>query len=429
MQLTICLEIVCAKRRLDYMLIASRIKRGLSVLFILGLMMFLNGCQTQETRQMIDVEEYLVDESKGYNGYGTVSFAIDCEKMIKDHLTDTALENEAEDALKRLITQLSYVQSNELKNGDIIEVSWNSDDEAKTLLEKIFNKEIRTEAFSYQVEGLQELIEYNPFDRLQIKTSGSNSGAGTLIFETDSLVIGNEEIVFSITHDGNDGFIANGDVLTLFLEENYDVEYIARNAGMKVSQTQITYTVDCLAAPIPDETIFARITEKTKDCFDKIIVDWVVAGLNDRHPSHNPKRDYEPVGYIYYVTPNDESAKENDGMLFAIYRIYDANVPKKYFTFIGIEGNFTASNEGVYLNQKEFPNSFVYYEKEKVRYDHTSASWREGSEENGFLMYDSIEYAGHMEIQGVIDFVRKYYGFNYQEEFISEGVEVLIQNQ
>lgn len=411
----------------------------IAALFLLSL--FLVGCE-KDSRNTVNINDYIIIETSGYNEYGSISVSVDYETMIAEHINKQASTTDTIDLVNAFPPfTAKYKDTDDWKNGDVIKIKWTKNKEVISLLEETLGKKLLCDTYKYTVDGLSDIKDYNPFDDLHIENYGTMSGSGsidfTIQYETD-----NEQFLWNVEHNGKDGSLKNGDTIHLTIADDIDKKEFTKQTGLKITQKETDYTIDCLCVVATDETIFSKIADTTKSNFDTVIEEWVVAGLNDTNVIESDPRTYQNVGYVYYanatINENGEMPKKKDGMFFAIYEILDYYVATPYYVFIGIEGEVTVDHERIYLNGQEFSDSFVNYEKEKVRYtignirldvngnEIADFKWVEG-EEMGFVI-NNIAFAGHQTIQETLDYIKRTYGLNYTNKFISEGIQEITTN-
>ena len=415
---------------------------SLFALCVLVIAIVLSGC-SNVGKQTVDLNNYVVAIPRGYDGYGSVTFDIDYDRMIGD--VDATRESK-QSALNLTVSLdplvASYNESNELHNGDVVEISWKRNDRVMKELATLLDVKFTNDNFDYTVNGLAPVKDYNPFDDLVVTTNHTISGNGEIKCEIHCDA-NDSKIIWPVSHDAENGAIKNGDVLNLTINATIDEDAFARQTGLRVTNTFCQYKVACLAKPATDLAIFDHIGAKETVAFNKVIDDWVVAALNDENLDAE-KRTYELCGYMYYVgstktadnqeqeSGTDVEANEtfvpNDGMLVAIYKVYDPFVSEGYYVFVGLKGVFSYDNDGVYINNGEYlPNSFVYYEKETVRYSE-SRGWGQGHEAMGFLR-DGLGYAGHLKLQETIGYLDKTYGEFYDSRYITNALQNMLDEE
>ena len=367
---------------------------------------------------IINVDDYITMESGGYNNYGESNLYVDYKGILDLIVAESGLKNEAMDSIQQFpIFEIKTDGANTLKNGDVVNYTVTVNKPQLTVFEETFDVKLSvTEQNSLVVEGLADVVEFDPFEHLIIDTSDTVDGAGSF----DAYVEyrnGDKIVKWTVEHNGENGKLNNGDIVNLKIKENIDDDLIARSLGIKLTRKECeNYTINSLPIPAIDVNIFYNMHENDQKILDKIVTDWVVSGLNDGFITDNP-RQFKPYGYLYYTNTDKTNLDQGvDGMLFAIYSISDV-IYGRYYIYIGIKGNFHYNNDGLFIaNGERLPTSFVKYEKETVRYD-KNEGWEQGHEGMGFLADEYIAIAGHRESKDSIAYIQKTFGMDYKYRF------------
>jgi hypothetical protein len=389
------------------------------------------GCSVNTIR--LDVNKYVTPIANGYDGYGEAFFEIDYNKIITMSQASDENKLKAAEILEAFDLFVAKHEQNGLKNGSEISVTWEPNQDVLKAIQNLLNIKFKYDNYMYTVSGLQDVQEYDPFVDMFVNTERSSSGKGILSIYIIPQVDAN--IKWDVIHDGENGKIKNGDVLTLTIANDIDVDAFAKKTGFVITRTSMQYEVECLGEYACDSDIFYYIGNQERNSFNQVINDWVVSSLNDSIVV-SPQRTYSLYGYIYYTNgkPRSEydgydtttnstldAIEPSDGMLIAIYEITDPYLPDEYYVFIGIEGVFSYDPDGVYINHGELlPNSFVYYEKETVRYN-SELGWGQGDDGMGFL-YMGLGYAGHQDVQDTYSYLESVYGVKYAHRYVSTHI-------
>ena len=138
--------------------------------------MLLTGCGSSS----VNLNDYVVITDEGYDGYGTISVKLDYEKLIEDHedkLTDKNIDSSIFGVKTPKLAaafvfeaqkpyELSYEESDTLKNGDKIEFTWETNENAIETLKGILEVNIKYSKFTYTVKDLEALTEFDPFENI-----------------------------------------------------------------------------------------------------------------------------------------------------------------------------------------------------------------------------------------------------------------------
>jgi hypothetical protein len=380
-------------------------------LIILAIMICLCiGCQWRSGHKL-NIDNYIIATETGYDGYGTVSFALDYEKMINDSKADA----DAKASALNIATSLSpfspkWEETNVLKNGDKVEIQWEINESAIKGLEDLLGTKIQYKKSEHTISKLTPISTFDPFEYLHADNHQTMSGTGKVDFWIQC-TIGNYNVKWTVEHNGENGKLSNGDTLTLTIVDDIDKEDFARQTGKTISRTTYEYTMAGLTDYVSGDNCLACVGEKDKKIFDQIVKDWVVSGLNDENIMAD-SRTFKHCGYLMYA--NDEPKSES--MLIAIYQIND-QYAGDYYIFIGHKAVFSYDEHGIYINNGEsLPTSFIYYEKETVRYS-DKFGWASGSEPMGFI-HNNEAFAGHKKIEETVDYLEATYGKDYKHLYV-----------
>lgn len=238
---------------------------------IIMLSVMLTGCGAPT----VNLNDYVTVTVNGYDGYGSVSVSLDYEKIIADHSDRLAdnLDNQIfGDKTPVLAAELAfsyyepysiaYEHSNTYKNGDVIEVYWNTNESAIEMLTQVLDIKCTYDNFSYTVEGLRPVKTVNPFENIEMNSWGTSGQAG---FSSDGHayidvdedapegygfqyveVDGNKIAKLRIKVDySKNGSLSNGDTVHVRL---YDVDpaRFAQYCGIEVTCTEADIVVTTL---------------------------------------------------------------------------------------------------------------------------------------------------------------------------------------
>ena len=367
---------------------------------------------------VINVDDYVKMESGGYNGYGESNLYIDYEGILALIVAESRIKDEALDSIAQFpIYEITTDGANTLKNGDVVDYTIVVNKPQLTVFEETFDVKLTvTETGKLTVDGLSDVVDYDPFEHLIIDTSDTVDGVGK--FEAYAEYRNGDKLIkWTVEHNGENGTLKNGDIVNLKIKESIDDDLIARDLGIRLTRKECeNYEINCFPVPAIDVEIFYNLHENDKKVLDKVINDWVVEGLNDGMAADG-QRTCKPYGYLYYTNTDKTNIDEGvDGMLFAIYTVKDV-LYGRYYVFIGIKGNFHYNNDGLFIDSGErLPTSFVLYEKETVRYD-KNEGWEQGHEGMGFLVSEDYAVAGHKESKESIAYIQKTFGGDYKYRF------------
>lgn len=375
------------------------------------------------TIQQVNLNEYIIFEASGYDGYGSIKATIDLKSAVEERVKTLKLSDEDRTKINNILQnskiQLIGDDANTYKNGDIAKFTWPEKDLKD--VENIAKVDFIMTPVEHTVSGLTATIELNPFDNLIVETTGNKSGSGALTF-TIKIPYDGKEIVWKVNHDGKNGELKNDDVLNLSLDASIDLDQFTRETGYAVIMQQKEYHISCLREYANGNPIYGYLSAQDIEILDTVAEDWIVSGLNDEN-KNGTVRGKELLGYIYYTNDNiDEPTQDpQKSMLCVIYKISDTAVPEGYYAFIGYEGIFSYDYDGVYVNDTDrLPDSFIHYEKETVRYSE-KFGWGQDYEAMGFMYYGT-PYAGKLKLNETVEYLDKTYGVNYSYRHVSDRV-------
>ena len=400
---------------------------GVLIVVIVALIFALGPNKTTEANT-VNVNDYLIYDISGYNNYGSVEIKIDYEKIVdKFQVTDAEKQETLNSVAKFPLFDISYSSSNTLKNDDTVSFKLSENKPQIVVFEEIVGCKIKFEENgTWVVNGFEDVVDFDPFENIVIDASETVNGEGTFSAFIEYRN-GDKFIKWTVEHDGANGVLKNGDIVNLKIKEEIDADLIARELGIRLTRTTCdNYEITELLTSAVDESIFDAISEMDQRTLDGIIDAWVISSLNDDNPA-DTNRKYEHFGYIY-MTNNEpiEDGSKVDGKLLSIYKITDDNCGK-YFVYIGLSGNYHYNDTGLYIgNGERLPESFVYYDKETVRYNETTG-WDQGSEGMGFI-FEGMGYAGHREVKETVEYLEETYGENYKYHYATFRLSHLLTN-
>ena len=227
-----------------------RNKRNGIMLMTMLAVIGLSGCG----KKTFNVSEGLEVDIEGYNGYGVCTLENEYEWVddvmdwYGDSITDKQRRN-AESELKDTVTYEISPTTN-LSNGDTVTITVNIGSAAE---EFAFN--LKSEEITITVEGLKEVEEFDPFEKVFITFEGvAPNGRATVKTE------GNDS---SITYElDKHSSLSNGDVVTLMAIPSGDMNTYAEHYGKVFSTTEKKFTVEGLSAYV---TSIDGIAEDAKE--------------------------------------------------------------------------------------------------------------------------------------------------------------------
>lgn len=208
--------------------------------------------------ESIDMEDYVVISSSGYEGYGVAEIKVDSEgleKAVAEALvrkgqikagSEGAVEAfRAFESYNIIMEQTGFTMDkrDHLSNGDVVTVTFSCDN---TVL-KEFGLKAGPERLTHTVSGLSEVKEYSPFDSdLTVEFTGTEPYGQIVLTWTGSYPL-------HFTKSQSEG-LSNGDVVvvTALPNDGYDDEMLAVEYGIILKETTKEFPVTGLSNYIRD---------------------------------------------------------------------------------------------------------------------------------------------------------------------------------
>lgn len=299
-------------------------------------------------KKKMDLQDYTTVKFDGYQTVGTAEIEFDWSKFHKDlkdkakGMEDSGDINSLEDiadglsnigAYGKLINvTFALDKSAGLSNGDVVKVKFTYDNEAASE----YGIKYVGEEIEYEVEGLKEIKEIDPFKDITLKYSGTAPDVSAEVVNDSS-----EEAVKNLyfNMDKSNG-LAEGDIVTVSVDT--DADSFMEEYGAKLTSTSKEFKVDKVdtyitSAAFIGETLLADMQEQTEDVIDAYAAE------------HKDQIKISKVAYkgSYFLT---EKSTDHWGEHNFIYMVYTAKVTSK-------EKNFKAQT--IYLPVK-FSNLIKY---------------------------------------------------------------------
>ncbi len=291
---------------------------------------------------VIDLNDYVVVEFNGYDGYGTAvcsfdrdSFYADYSEIIEKSEDMSALlyadyiGYEDEQILYGLYIYDTYSLdiTENLSNGDKVTLSWEIDDSDDNQVENYFNIKLKHSETTFKVENLSEVESVNIFDGINLIYTGA-SPVGTAILENNSTIENIADLPSDYFKLSKETGLSNGDVITVTLSEEA-VLGLEKNFGIKPTSLEQEYTVEGLGEYITQlSNVSDDLLSDLQDVSEKNIKEAVV----DKG-STVIALNYLGM-YLFYNTSYETQSIENHyTKLFVVYEVNIANDYEDDFTF------------------------------------------------------------------------------------------------
>lgn len=398
----------------------KRTKLALMIVLLISVTMTFAGCGTPT----VNLNDYVTVSEDGYDGYGSIYASVDFDAILSDyakHLTDKSLDTQffgnqtAEVAAEFVFSAydpyaLAYNAGENVKNGDKIEFTWNTNKNAIEQLAQVLEVNFKYDDFKYEVKNLKELRKVDPFTdgNIEMDTWGI-SGAGSVSPYSPKIVIALDEEIGEIYIDlkvdtSKSGSLANGDTVHMVMED-FDTEYYARHYGVILTRTEADVELN-------DFIYYAN--KDVGEVFEYLggtSLDNAKLALEDFLPNNggnNKNNTAELVGALYYYQGEGNELKSHynkHNQMVLIYHINDGIVPGGWYTYMAMNNDIVIGYEETENGTRvktvlldtgsEFEKYGMYYQKEYylsyAKYNHPIA-----------FEYNDTTYVGHRTIEDCI---------------------------
>lgn len=287
---------------------------------LLPLALCLSGCGAKT----VNLNDYLTIECSGIDTAGKASFSVDVEQLVEDNAEALGLEDASfgslltvyDDFYSKLDGELD--KTSELSNGDKITFKWD-DIDTKKFKEK-YSVKLNFSDVPYEVSGLDEAKEFNPFDYVNVTCEGfAPYGKLNISKNGENPVSG-----ISYRADKVDG-LSNGDKVIITAEAGSDIKEYCMSKGYIPSETEFEYTVSGLASYA---TRLELIPADAMTKMDSHAQDVFKAGVAKNWNDSESLKNVELIGN-YFLTPKDASISANTyNYIYFIYKITAENEEK-----------------------------------------------------------------------------------------------------
>ena len=275
----------------------------------------LTGCGSNTT---INLNDYLITNVSGYDGYGYATVTVDWNRLESDYAdkieyTKAGKENmgvlgEAMEPYELLYDSVSVSAENRtsLSNGDEVAYTWKVPEE----ISKYLTVNIKYENGTFKADGLTEAEKVDIFADLDVSFEGSSPKASLVAVYNGSYLSATD-----FTVEGNTENLKNGDEITIKINEDA-IQSCAANYGVVPAETEKKYTVDGL------DTLITKLNE-----IDNAALEQFQAEAADVYDT--PKN---------WITVNSDTAFWNHFGYATLNELYDNEVAK-YADDYDIESN------------------------------------------------------------------------------------------
>ena len=377
----------------------------LAVLTLIGAIgVGLTGCGSPST---VNLNDYVIANVNGYDGYGTAYLSLDVDQIIDDY--SHKLNKNAGNGILGADTpalaaelafdmydpfDLEYEAPEGVKNGDKIEVVWDVNPNAVKELQKFLDVKFKYSDFDLTVEGLEELREVDPFEGFVLEGYGL-SGKASLDTYTDAEIeiSEGETQTFDVDIPYTEN-VSNGDSIHVTLEN--DAEYFAKNYGIELTRTEADIVIENLDY-IPTENI-----QEVFECVTEESLENAKAAILWNYRDYVGDMKAELVGMVLYYNEEADlesfSSNNPNNQLALVYHLDNGVYPGGWYAYIALNEdvviNYQTLEDGTIVktttgeNWDALPDAFGNYRGEYITY------WG-GPEVPTCFEYNGLNYAGH----------------------------------
>jgi hypothetical protein len=309
-------------------------KTLIGLLFLLVVLLAFCSCGKKDAREEINLNEYLIVNATGFDGYGTATVSIDVERLVYENSkllvsTPTTISTQegkspAEAAIFVFDMyqpySLKYNESDSLKNGDVLFIEWIENEEGLSQLQSLFNAKFTHKNIKHEVVSLIPILEVDPFENVYLELSGANGqGAIDLSMSQATVKIGDENYIFAVSiADLKDGGYKNGDTVRVQLE--VDEEKLKQEYGFILKTRTREITLDGFSHyPGANEDIFDSIDYQT---VNKAFAEHIKATVSE-------SATFKIKKVLLYVNETTEKKEESwnwHNQIVFIYEITDGDL-------------------------------------------------------------------------------------------------------
>lgn len=258
-------------------------------------------------------EEFLEVEYSGYDGFGEATIYIDrnefkpvaYEAMGYD---EDSKSSKAADKFIDLIygIAIDVSETTALTNGQEITVKIIADEEEMEDVDVI----LKDVEIKLTVSGLKDVVKYNPFDDIEVSTSGLD-GEVRVSWE----YVGSNDYLSTYSFDiDNSKNLSVGDKFTISLDEYY-VESMLEYDGIMITETEKTFTVESADHYLSK---FEEISDSMLESMKKDAEAEIEDGYDGSY-SDVTLDSYEYYG-AYVMKGIDDSWSTYDNVIYLIYK-------------------------------------------------------------------------------------------------------------
>ena len=265
----------------------------------------------------INLDDYVVVETDGYNGIGTARVSIDWDAMEEKYNTNLLFTSAAYkefgddvdgmspvDVLKRYVS-VDLERTKGLSNGMEVYYDWDIDEDYSDYLRIDLKYD---DDLKYEVSGLKEAEIFDAFADLTVRFVGAEP-YGTVVIEYTGTELSAEDFIFEYPEEG----LKNGDVIVIRIDES-KLDALVDNYGKVPEVLEMEYTVEGLSDHL---TQVADISDDSMESMKTEAANAMTAYISENWGGGESLTSMTYVGCIFLTSKTTEGANK----LYLVYKI------------------------------------------------------------------------------------------------------------
>ena len=285
-------------------------------------------CVLVNSGKTIDLNDYLIVEFSGYDGYGKARVDIDWDAIEKKYGSKAKFTSEAKkkfgdwfegESPIEVLSECVYVEldkTSKLSNGDEVKIKFEFDEDFNVA--KYLNLKLKYKDTSKKVEGLKEVGKFDAFAKLSIEYSGVAPFAYMNLSYTGTEL---PDYAFECETRSE---LKNGDKIKITINDDYIINCIEQ-FGVAPQEMEKEYTVSGL------QSFLTKVSD-----LDEAIKNKLKSKAEEYYNAKNRDEDEEELKSLEYVgecllTPKSESFwGSTSNYLYLVYKVTIRNHYESY---------------------------------------------------------------------------------------------------
>lgn len=297
---------------------AKKLPLGLIIAAIVGVIAVLIAVIViKSATSAIPLDEYVVFETSGYDGYGSVRVRVDWDAVEEKYGDKVSYTEKARadyggflsfmtpvDLLADCIKVKADVEEN-LSNGDVITYTWEPDED----LYEYLNCKIKAEGGTYTVSGLEEIAAFDAFSDLKVSFTGAGPN-GKVNYE----YMGNDLKDRDFSCSTSSG-LKNGDTVTISIT-NTNMESFAEKYGRVPEKLEQEYVVSGLSEYV---TKYSELSNEFVSNLKEEAEETIKENYSKNPSSNSVLNNLKYIGYVFNVAKKEGNRNSNCNELYLVY--------------------------------------------------------------------------------------------------------------